>query len=176
MNNDSDFVNVENIDDNLSVENNSFLLLSSHRNDYFNKYSKKISKQNPDYQGYLLNELFFSQKNIEIIQRQIILNIYKETNNKYTIPFQNSKSIEVVMKYIFNEQAKHLPYGITEQIRNLNKKIVDELTPMIIINIDVKIKYLKDINSPPPVNQLPINVHSAGNKTLSSYTSTFIDN
>jgi hypothetical protein len=44
---------------------------------------------------------------------------------------------------------------------------------MIIKNIDSKLKYLDDINSPPPVNDLPINVNSAGNKTLPSISYTF---
>ena len=76
------------------------------------------------------------------------------------------------MKFIFNDQAKHLPYDITNQIKELNTKVVQELTPMIIKNIDSKLKYLDDINSPPPVNDLPINVNSAS-KTLPSISYTF---
>ena len=34
-------------------------------------------------------------------------------------------------------------------------------------------KYLDEINSPPPVNDLPVNVNSAGNKTLPSISYTF---
>jgi hypothetical protein len=77
------------------------------------------------------------------------------------------------MKYIFNENAKHLPFDVTEQIRELNQNVTDEISPMIINNINAKQEYLREINAPPPVNDLPINVNSAGNKTLSSYTSTF---
>jgi len=74
---------------------------------------------------------------------------------------------------MFNENAKQLPYDITNQIKELNNMVVMELQPMIIKNIIRKNKYLEDINNPPPVNDLPINVNSAGNKTLSSYSSTF---
>ena len=156
-----------------NIENNSFLLLSAHRNKYFEEFSKKLDKDNKNYQGFILEDLFFSESNIEIVQKQLVLSIYKNTNRKYLIPFQNYKSILTVMKFIFNDQAKHLPYDITIQIKELNTKVVQELTPMIIKNIDSKLKYLDDINSPPPVNDLPINVNSAGNKTLPSISYTF---
>tara|TARA_X000000950_G_C13464364_1_gene477231 strand:+ start:18 stop:500 length:483 start_codon:yes stop_codon:yes gene_type:complete len=158
---------------NTNIENNSFLLLSSHRNKYFEEFSKKLDKNNKNYQGYILEDLFFSESNIDIIQKQLILSIYKKTNKKYLIPFQNYKSIYIVMKYIFNDQAKHLPFDITQQIQELNDKVTQELSPMIIKNIDSKLKYLDDVNSPPPVNQLPLNVNSAGNKTLPSISYTF---
>ena len=158
---------------NTNIENNSFLLLSAHRKKYFEEFSKKLDKNNKDYQGFILEELFFSESNIEIIQKQLVLSIFNKTNRKYLIPFQNYKSILTVMKFIFNDQAKHLPYDITDQIKELNLKVIQELTPMIIKNIDSKMKYLEDINSPPPINDLPINVNSAGNKTLPSISYTF---
>ena len=159
--------------DHIDVENNSFLLLSDHRNDYFKKFSEKLDSSNEDYEGYILSDLFFSTANVEIIQRQIVLNVFNKSEKKYLIPFQNPKSLEIIMKYIFNENAKHLPYNVTEQIRELNQNVTDEVTPMVINNINSKQEYLREINAPPPVNELPINVHSAGNKTLSSYSSTF---
>ena len=60
---------------NTNVENNSFLLLSSHRNKYFEEFSKKLDKNNKDYQGFILEDLFFSESNIEIIQKQLVLSI-----------------------------------------------------------------------------------------------------
>lgn len=158
----------------IDIENNSFLLLSSHRKNYFNEFSDKISSDNQDYQGYILSDLFFCEANIEIVQRQIVLAVYKDTNKKYVIPFQNHNSIVTVMKYMFNEYAKQLPYDITNQIKDLNSYVVNELYPMIIKNIKRRDQYLQDISNPPPINDLPINVNSAGNKTLPSYSSTFI--
>jgi hypothetical protein len=158
---------------NTNIEDNSFLLLSAHRNKYFEEFSKKLDKNNKDYQGFILEDLFFSESNIEIVQKQLVLSIFKTSNRKFLIPFQNYKSILTVMKFIFNDQAKHLPYNITEQISELNSKVVKELTNNIINSINSKLKYLDDINSPPPVNDLPINVNSAGNKTLPSISYTF---
>ena len=165
--------NDNNLINKIDIENNSFLLLSDHRNNYFKKFSEKLNDTNNNYEGYLLSDLFFSQANIEIINRQIVLNVFKKSEKKYLIPFQNTKSLEIIMKYIFNENAKHLPYNLTEQIKELNNYVANEITPMILNNIKAKQEYLREVNAPPPVNDLPINVNSAGNRTLSSYTSTF---
>tara|TARA_X000000950_G_scaffold275730_1_gene362540 strand:+ start:2335 stop:2862 length:528 start_codon:yes stop_codon:yes gene_type:complete len=157
----------------IEVENNSFLLFSDSRKNYFKNFSEKLDSKNDNFQGYILSNLFFSQSNIEIIQRQIVLNVFKKSDKKYLIPFQNQKSLEIIMKYIFNFNAKNLPFNITEQIRELNYYVSGEITPMILNNIKSKQEYLREIAAPPPVNDLPVNVNSAGNKTLSSFTSTF---
>ena len=165
--------NDNNLISKINIEDNSFLLLSNHRKDYFNKFSEKLNNTNKNYEGYLLSDLFFSYANIEIIQRQIVLNVFNKSNKKYLIPFQNSKSLEIIMKYIFNENAKHLPFDLTQQIKDLNNYVSNEITPIILNNIKSKQEYLREINAPPPINDLPINVNSAGNKTLASFTSTF---
>ena len=170
---DEKYVNINDIEDNkIEVQDNSFLLLSSHRKDYFNEFNKKLSKENPNYQGYILKDLFFSQGNIEIIQRQLVLSVYKESNKKYVIPFQKYESIITTMKYMFYSYAKNLPYDITQQIEELNEYTVKDLTPMVLKNIERRQTYIDEINSPPPVNPLPTNVNSAGNRTLPSFTST----
>ena len=38
------------------------------------KDQKKLDSSNEDYEGYILSDLFFSTANVEIIQRQIVLN------------------------------------------------------------------------------------------------------
>lgn len=170
---DEKYVNIKDIENKkIEVQENSFLLLSSHRNDYFKEFNEKLSDKNPNYQGYILKDLFFSQGNIEIIQRQLVLSIYKASNKKYVIPFQSYESIITVMKYMFFSHSKNLPYDITKQIKELNDYAVKDLTPMILKNIERRETYIKEINSPPPVNPLPTNVNSAGNRTLPSYTST----
>lgn len=165
---EKDYVDIDKINDNsfynISVENNSFLFLNDHKNEYFEKLSKKLSNK----KNINIQDIFFTNQNIDLIQKQLILSIYKNSNKKYVIPYQNNNSILIVMKYIFNEQARHLPYNIKQQITTLNNYVVNELTPMIIKNIDAKEKYLNDINSPPPLNDLPINVNNKGNKSLPS--------
>ena len=82
-------------------------------------------------------------------------------------------SLKIIMKYIFNQHSNNLPINIKEQIKELNKILVDEITPMLIENANVKLKYLEDSQNPYKLIDLPINNHMSGNKTLPSFTSTF---
>ena len=77
------------------------------------------------------------------------------------------------MKYIFNFYAQHLPFKIKDQIIELNNKLVKDLTPILIQNLNSYYKYLKDSRNQSEPNMLPLNVSSAGNKTLPSVTTRF---
>jgi hypothetical protein len=155
------------------VENNSFLFLSDHRNDYFNNFDKKLDCRNKKFEGYILEELFFSDKNIEILQRQLIMKVYKDSSQKYLIPYQNHKSLDIIMKYIFNDQAKHLPYDNKNQVKELNEKVIREIYPTILNNLKFRDHYLNEINGPRKIDQLPVSTSIRGSNTLPAIPNTF---
>ena len=111
-----------------------------------------------------LTDLFFSDENINLINKQIVLLVWKRTDRKYKIAFQCKNQIMVVMTYIFTESAKHLPYKIKEQIYELNCKVVDAIYPSIITNFEQKIEYIKYIETKKELLDLPKSTKS--NKTL----------
>ena len=76
------------------------------------------------------------------------------------------------MRYIFIEYARHLPYDIGGQIRELNCQVVGEVLPKIITEATQRIAYLDEINNPRKVVPLPINVHK-GRKDLPPATTIF---
>jgi len=160
---------------NTQINNNAFLLLSSHRNEYFYKYDEMLNCKNDSYEGYHLDKLFFSNKNIIIIQRKLVLEVYNRTMKKYLIPYQNKNSLITLMKYVFNEQAQHLPYDNTGQIRILNQKVVDEIYPMIINNLDFRDHYINEISSERKINSLPVNTSNRRNNSLPATTNTFFE-
>jgi hypothetical protein len=121
-----------------------------------------------------LETTFFSDNNLEIINKQLILTIFKKSNNKYKISPQSPQDLIVVMRYVFLEHAKHLPYDITKQIAELNCRVVGEILPNIWTNVRQRIDYLKEINEPRQINTLPVNVNS-NNKNLKSISSIFMN-
>lgn len=155
----------------MSNNGNSFLYLSSHKKKYFEHMKYLTDPKNPNYNGYILKDTFLSAENIDIIQKQLVLSVYKQS--RILIPFQNYTSLKIIMRYIFSEHSNNLPINIKEQIKELNQILVDEITPMLIKNANVKLKYLEDSQNPHKLIDLPINIHSSGNKTLPSFTSTF---
>jgi len=126
---------------------------------------KNITKTNID-DVSILKEIFFSDENIELINKQIILTIWKKTNKTYKIGFQNKENLLIIMQYIFLENAKHLPYNIKGQIKQLNCQVVGEILPNIISNFEQKLGYLRDIEKRQPLLDLPKS--STADRTLPS--------
>jgi len=116
---------------------------------------------------------FFSDENMDIINKQLILTVYKKSNKLYKINKQPSESLLIVMRYVFLEYARHLPYNITQQIRELNNVVIDEILPNIFTNITQKIEYLKTINGERQILELPVNVNHS--KILPSISNIFFN-
>ena len=159
--------------DNSNLGQNPFLFLSNHRKDYFNQMKDSMNENSEGYQGYILEKVFFLDENIQLIQRQIIMGVYTRSNKKYLIKEQKRENINVVMKYIFNEYAQHLPFKIKEQITELNNKVADIISKEIIDNLESHQKYIRDSTTQPTLIDRPQNVTSAGNRTLPSVSTTF---
>ena len=128
-----------------------------------NKKSDELRKQLIRNQALITNcdqssleQTFFSDKNIELINKQLILSVWKKTDKKFFIKPQSKESLTIVMRYVFIENAKHLPYNITEQVRELNCNVVGEVLPKIITNLEQKMGYLKDISQFPEPIPLPV--------------------
>jgi hypothetical protein len=145
-------------------------------NNQANKLRREIIKNqvriNECEQGDLENT-FFSDENIALINKQLILTVFKRTNGSYKISNQTTESLTIVMRYVFLEHARHLPYNILEQIRELNLRVVNEIVPIVITQITQRTEYLKTIAEPRNVLPLPINVHGGSRQNLPSVTTTF---
>jgi hypothetical protein len=111
-----------------------------------------------------LEDTFFSNENINLINKQLIMSVFKKTSGTIKISSQATSSLIIVMRYIFIEYAKHLPFNIDKQIRELNCRVVSEVVPNIITNVTQHINYLEEINNPRRVIPLPINVNKKHNQ------------
>ena len=118
----------------------------------------------------LLNQLYFSQKNIKNIQNKLRYTVYKMSRGQFTIGNQNETELQIVMRSIFLQFGKNLPTNIKGQIANLNELVVDDLSPKVLSQTKQYIKYLEDINEPYRPIQRPQNVSSAGSKVLEMHT------
>ena len=121
-------------------------------------------------QETILSKVFFHPKNVDLIQKQIIMETFKRTNGNYLIRKQNETDVQVVMRSIFLQHAKHLQTNIKEQIAELNNLVVDDVVPGIISEIKAHNGYLKQILGPMELLDRPIATSSAGSKTLPSIT------
>lgn len=119
-----------------------------------------------------LEKSFFSIENINLINKQLILSVYNKTNKEFLICPQKEADLLVVMRYVFIEYSRNLPYDIVNQIKSLNNRVVNDILPTVISNVDQKIGYLNDIKTQPIGPPLPINTKKL-NRTLPSTANYF---
>ena len=120
-----------------------------------------------------LNQLFFSKKNMDIIQNNIRYTVYVKTNKKHIIDKQSDIELQIIMRSMYLQHSPNLEYNYKEQLEYLNKLVVDWSVEKIIPQLEQYIGYLKEVEYMPLPIDLPVNLSSKGSRTLRSVTSTF---
>lgn len=119
-----------------------------------------------------VSELFFSKENIARIQKKIKKEIKRQSNGKYILEVdQDESDLILTMRAVYADNARHLPNQTIRQVKELNNKTLDYLIPDMLSNLKQHSLYLKRLDQPTQMIDLPINVNSGGRKTLPSYTS-----
>jgi hypothetical protein len=111
-----------------------------------------------------LSRTFFSNDNVERLQRQIIQEVFRVSNKQ--IGKQSYQELQIIMKSMYLQYGRNLPTGIEEQVLVLNKYVVDESVRIIVPNVLQYNKYLEDITSPIPIMPRSQNVSNKGSKTF----------
>ena len=109
-----------------------------------------------------LSRTYFSNDNIERLQLMIIDAVYKTCQKK--ISRQSYQELQIIMKSMYLQYGRNLPYDIEGQVATLNKYVVDECVRIIVPNVLQYNKYMDDITSPIPVMPLSQNVSNKGYK------------
>ena len=139
------------------------------------QFIKNTTKQAED-ELNILSILYFSDENIDLINKQLVLRIYKVTNKKYRIPFQSKDNLLIVMRYVWIQYSKNLDFNIKEQIKKLNCIVVSEITPQIVTNVDQYYGYIRDVEIKEKSKFDPIALpisSSNGKKVYPSISETF---
>jgi hypothetical protein len=120
-----------------------------------------------------LNQLFFSKKNMDIIQDMIRFNVYEKSEKKFIIDRQSDIELEIIMRSIYLQHSVNLPNQIKEQLQYLNGLVRDWCTQQIIPEVQQYHGYIKEIEYMPLPIDLPLNLSSKGSRSLRSVTTTF---
>jgi glutathionyl-hydroquinone reductase len=94
----------------------------------------------------ILSKTYFSEDNIYSIQQQIRYKIFLMSNEKHTIPNQDSEQLTIVMRSIFLQFALNKPDDILNQVLTLNQMVIDYCANQIWVEIKQYIGYLRDID------------------------------
>lgn len=120
-----------------------------------------------------LNQLFFSKKNMDIIQNNIRYTVYNKTNKKHIIDKQSDIELQIIMRSTYLQFSPNLEYNYKEQLEYLNGLVVEWCVAHIIPQLEQYIGYLKEVEYMPLPIDLPVNLSSKGSRTLRSVTTTF---
>ena len=120
-----------------------------------------------------LNQLFFSKKNMDIIQNMIRYNVFIKSESRFVIDRQSDIELEIVMRGIYLQYSPNLQTNIKEQLEYLDKLVTDYAVAQIIPEVEQYFGYMKEIEYMPQPIDLPINLSSKGTRSLRSVTTTF---
>ena len=151
----------------------SFLILQSHPDDYskiqntsqelYEKYKHQTCDENVfDMQKSKLSDLYYDKRNISLIQKMLIKQVFQQSNGEYLIENQNPQDLMVVMMYIYSMYSQNLPYNIGQQISDLNTRVVNEITPDIISQLKMNDSYYDDVFGEKKILDLPKNMSNKG--------------
>jgi len=105
-----------------------------------NTVSQSISDNN-------LNKVYFSNENIENIQKAIIDKVYIKGN--YRINKQSYQELKIIMRSIYLQYSKNNNDNINSQITYLNNLVIEWSVNEIIKNIKQQDSYIESISSLP---------------------------
>jgi hypothetical protein len=111
-----------------------------------------------------LNQAYFSTANFQIIQNAIRKNVFDETGT--IIDPVSSDDLFMIMRAIYLQYSRNLPSQIKEQITDLNSRIVAWSVPKIVAEVSMFETYKKDISTMPIPMSHPVNISSAGTRSL----------
>jgi hypothetical protein len=98
-------------------------------------------------QNNQLSVLFFSTKNIQIIENAIKAGVYQMSNKTHVIDTQNRDQLYVIMRATFLHYSVNQPDEITKQIEVLNSRVISYCVPKIYGEIQGYLQYKKDIST-----------------------------
>ena len=112
----------------------------------------------------LLSEHFFSAPNFQIIQNAIRKNTFDYT--QVVIDPVSTDDLFMVMRAIYLQYGRNIPDKIAAQIAELNDRVTAYCVPKIVAEVNMYNYYLKDISTLPVQLSQPVNVSSAGTRSL----------
>ena len=114
-----------------------------------------------------LSDAFFTRTNATAIQAAIRKEVYRMSGPKqYQIDDQDVDELKMIMRAMYLQYAKNHPQNIAGQIQELNDLVIKWCAPRIMSEIDHYQYYLQDISHLPVPLEKPLNMSSAGSRSL----------
>jgi len=112
-----------------------------------------------------LNTRFFSESNIDLLQKQIRDTVFAMSNGRFNIDRQSDVDLKLIMRSYYLQYAENFPGREGEEVELLNQRVVNFAANRIMVELEAYNYYRKDIlDSPAPIAN-PVNVKIYGTRT-----------
>lgn len=98
-----------------------------------------------------VSNVYFSRDNIDFIQKHIIYGVELASKKEYKIQNQNETQLEIIMRSIYLQNSKNVPCHIADQVKYLNKLVIQYCVENIMSSIQSYIKYIDDVSESRPL-------------------------
>ena len=109
-----------------------------------------------------LNKLFFSEFNIQIVQKAIRQAFKDKTG--VSIDYQNASDLYAIMRVVFINNAGNHHANVNEQVRAMNSIVIKTVLPQIQSGVAQYMGYIRDIDTLVVTTDPPANTSTYGMK------------
>ena len=109
-----------------------------------------------------LNTLFFSQFNMNILQRAIRQKFKNKTG--VSIDYQNANDLYSIMRVVFINNSGNQQANVQEQVRTMNEIVINTAIGQIQTGVSQYIGYIHDIDSTTKPIDRPVSTTNYGKK------------
>lgn len=101
-----------------------------------------------DLEGTPVMRAFFSKANIDHLQEEMIRQVYEKSCGNFKISRQSDDELLIIMRSIYLQYSKNLPFDIQGQVNELNKQVLLYAVPNILTRAQGYIGYMKEQSTP----------------------------
>ena len=139
-------------------------ILETNQNVEIDNYKQDAIKGN--FSKNCLNDVFFSNDNIEALQIGMRNMVANKTQGKHIIGRQSDTELKIIMRGFYYQYGLNQPDNILEQVKDLNKKVLTYSVNRILVEIEQYQQYIKDASQIHVPMERSVNLSNKGNKTL----------
>lgn len=113
-----------------------------------------------------VSDLYFSDANVAALQEGLRYRVYKETDGKYVIGRQSDTELRIVMRSIYLTYSRNLPGSVVDQVRELNRRVLEWTVPEVLSNLKQHLTYMRDASTLPMPLERGELMTAKGSRTL----------
>ncbi len=114
----------------------------------------------------ILSKVFFSNKNIQLLQNGLRMGIYNKSNGQYVIGPQDCDTLKIIMRSVYLQNSANLPSNVKEQVQQLNKMVLDYCIQQVYGEAQGYMKYINDVSTLPVPISHPVMANNTDRQLL----------